>query len=105
MKQAVREVAEEGGIKALAAELKDWQLSNDGGILAEWRHRYAPGVLHHTEHVFSLQVPAARPVTMAAGEHRKYCRLPWREAPGRRFSCSNRDAILMLPEGMAGSGR
>jgi dATP pyrophosphohydrolase len=102
---AIREVGEETGIQVRAEDLLDWRLSNCYEILAEWRHRYAPGVLHHTEHVFSLQVPAARPVTMAAGEHRKYCRLPWREAPGRRFSCSNRDAILMLPEGMAGSGR
>ncbi|EXI91116.1 MAG: dihydroneopterin triphosphate pyrophosphatase [Candidatus Accumulibacter sp. BA-94] len=55
-------------------------------------------MLHNTEHVFSLQVPNPRPVTVAAGEHLGYCWLPWREAAARCFSWSNRDALLMLPE-------
>ncbi|EXI92538.1 MAG: Dihydroneopterin triphosphate pyrophosphatase [Candidatus Accumulibacter sp. BA-94] len=99
---AVREVGEETGIAAAAADLCDWQLSNRYEIFAEWRHRYAPGVRCNTEHVFSLQVAAPSRVTLAAGEHLAYCWLPWREAAERCFSWSNREAILMLPERLAG---
>lgn len=97
---AIREVAEETGIAVLADRLIDWQLTNRYEIFAEWRHRYAPGVLHNSEHVFSLQVPATRPVTIAPGEHLNYCWLPWQEAAKKCFSWSNREAILMLPERM-----
>ncbi len=98
LETAVREVGEETGIKVSTEDLHDWQLSNRYEIFAEWRHRYAPGVMHNTEHVFSLQLPAVRPVTIAADEHLRYCWLPWREAAAKCFSWSNRDAILMLPE-------
>jgi dATP pyrophosphohydrolase len=99
---AVREVNEETGIDAVAADLRDWQLSNRYEIFAEWRHRYAPGVRYNTEHVFSLQRVATDAVRLAPGEHRAYCWLPWREAAARCFSWSNREAILMLPERLAG---
>lgn len=95
---AVREVAEETGIRAVPGDLRDWQLTNRYEIFAEWRHRYPPGVLYNTEHVFSLQLPAVRPVTIAYGEHVNACWLPWDEAAAKCFSWSNRDAILMLPE-------
>ena len=94
---AIREVAEETGIAASVAELHDWQITNSYEIFAEWRHRYAPGVRHNTEHVFSLQVPSERPVAIVPSEHLNYCWLPWREAAAKCFSWSNRDAILMLP--------
>jgi dATP pyrophosphohydrolase len=99
---AVREVGEETGIAAVAADLCDWQLRNRYEIFAEWRHRYAPGVRYNTEHVFSLQLAAPAPVALAAGEHLAYCWLPWREAAERCFSWSNREAILMLPQRLAG---
>ena len=95
---ALRELAEETGINAPPGELQDWQLSNRYEIFAEWRHRYAPGVLHNTEHVFSLQLPAVQAVTIAPAEHLDYCWLPWREAAAKCFSWSNRDALLMLPQ-------
>ena len=62
------------------------------------RSRYAPGVTHNTEHVFSLQVPRPLPVTVAAREHLQYVWLPWREAADKVFSWSNADAIRELPE-------
>ncbi len=99
---AIREVAEETGIAASIADLQDWQVSNRYEIFAEWRHRYAPGVLHNTEHVFALQLADVRPIRIAADEHSSYCWLPWREAAAKCFSWSNRDAILMLPERLAG---
>lgn len=93
---ARREVAEETGIDVLLADLTDWRLTNRYEIFAEWRYRYAPGVTHNTEHVFSLCVPPDTPVTVAPGEHLGYRWLPWREAAAACFSWSNRDAILML---------
>ncbi|WP_313953421.1 dihydroneopterin triphosphate diphosphatase [Accumulibacter sp.] len=95
---ALRELAEETGIEAAASDLRDWQLTNRYEIFTEWRHRYAPGVLHNTEHVFSLQLPAVQPVVIAPDEHLAYCWLPWRTAAAKCFSWSNRDALLMLPE-------
>jgi dATP pyrophosphohydrolase len=81
----------------LADDLIDWRLVNRYEIFPEWRHRYPPEVTHNTEHVFSLQLPAARAVTVAPNEHLGYRWLPWRQAARAVFSWSNRDAILMLP--------
>ena len=98
----IREVAEETGIvvgsdRVPLGALRDWQLSNDYEIYPVWRHRYAPGVTHNTEHVFGLTVPAGTPVTLAPREHLAHAWLPWREAADRCFSPSNAEAILMLP--------
>ena len=95
---AVREVREETGIDATRHALVDWQVSNVYEIYAIWRHRYAPGVTHNTEHVFGLQVPERLEVTLAPREHLRFRWLPWREAAQEVFSWSNRQAILMLPE-------
>ncbi|MBI2306775.1 MAG: dihydroneopterin triphosphate diphosphatase [Rhodocyclales bacterium] len=95
---AVREVAEETGIVATPADLVDWQQSNVFEIFPEWRHRYAPGVTHNTEHVFSLEVPRGTPVRTAPDEHLGHCWLPLAEAAAKVFSWSNRDAILALPQ-------
>ena len=94
---AIREVREETGIDAGRHELSDWKLRNVYEIYPVWRHRYAPGVTHNTEHVFGLRVPGRVPVTMAPREHLAAQWLPWREAAGRVFSWSNRKAILELP--------
>jgi dATP pyrophosphohydrolase len=94
---AAREVEEETGITARQNAFSDWRLTNRFEIFAEWRFRYAPGVTHNTEHVFSLTVPAVQPVVIAADEHLNYQWLPWREAAAKCFSWTNRDAILMLP--------
>lgn len=99
---AAREVGEETGIVLGSAgvpqsALRDWQLSNVYEIYPRWRHRYAPGVTHNTEHVFGLCVPAGTPVRLAPREHVQYAWLPWREAADRCFSPSNAEAILQLP--------
>ena len=93
---AVREVLEETGIDGGARRLLDWRMSNRFEIFPEWRHRYAPGVMHNTEHVFSLPVPAGTVVSVAPAEHLGYRWLPWRDAAAACFSWSNREAILML---------
>lgn len=99
---AIREVAEETGIVVGSpgiphSALVDWQLANVYEIYPVWRHRYAPGVTHNTEHVFGLTVPAGTPVTLAPREHTAYRWLPWREAADQCFSPSNAEAILHLP--------
>jgi dATP pyrophosphohydrolase len=94
-----REVLEETGIDLDAAggELRDWQLANLYEIYSVWRHRYAPGVTHNTEHVFGLTLPARVPVVLNPREHLAHQWLPWREAADRCFSPSNAEAILQLP--------
>lgn len=99
---ARREVQEETGLDAEAGRLVDWQQINRYEIFPEWRHRYAPGVTENTEHVFSLQIPAIQPVTLAPGEHLAYAWLAWPQAAERCFSTSNRDAILALPARLDG---
>lgn len=95
---AAREVMEETGLDARAYRLTPWKLRNVYEIYPVWRHRYAPGVTHNTEHVFGLRVPGRVPVTVAPREHLAAEWLPWREAAERVFSWSNRSAILRLPE-------
>jgi len=96
-----REVAEETGIVFDAAQLADWQLANVYEIYPVWRHRYAEGVTHNTEHVFGLRVPADTAVRLAPREHLNFAWLPWRDAADRCFSPSNAEAILQLPHRQA----
>lgn len=95
---AAREVQEETGIEVQQFRLSDWQTSNVYEIYPIWRHRYADGVTHNTEHVFGLTLPHTIPVTLAAREHLQYQWLPYREAADLCFSASNAEAILQLPE-------
>ena len=97
---AAREVHEETGIDAAAGRLARWNVANTVEIYLHWRHRFAPGVTHNTEHVFGLALPGVAPVRLAADEHVAFQWLPWREAAEKCFSWSNRDAIRMLGEGL-----
>ena len=96
---ARREVFEETGIEVAPGSplLIDWQLSNIYGIYPVWRHRYAPGVTHNTEHVFGLEVPPGIDVTLAPDEHTALRWLPYKAAADLCFSPSNAEAILQLP--------
>ena len=98
---ALREVMEETGIDAPAGHFCDWSVSNTYEIYPAWRSRYAPGVVHNTEHVFSLCVPAGTPVRLSPREHTACLWLPYLEAADRCFSPSNAEAILLLPQFMA----
>jgi dATP pyrophosphohydrolase len=66
---AVREVREETGIDAPRHRMTDWEKQNRYEIYLVWRHRYAPGVTHNTEHVFSLCVPRPLDIIVAPREH------------------------------------
>jgi dATP pyrophosphohydrolase len=81
-----------------SANLRDWRLSNLYEIYPVWRHRYAPGVTHNTEHVFGLLVPRDIPVALNPREHLHYLWLPYRAAADKCFSPSNAEAILQLPK-------
>lgn len=94
---ARREVREETGLESPPGRLMRWNLTYTFEIYPEWRHRFAPGATHNTEHVFSLEFAGRVAVTLAPDEHTASLWLPWREAADRCFSWSNRDAIRMLP--------
>ncbi len=98
LQTARRELAEETGIITDAATLNDWRREHRYEIYAHWRSRYAPGVTHNTEHVFSLKLPLVQNIVLAPREHLGYQWLPWREAADRVFSWSNAEAIRELPQ-------
>jgi dATP pyrophosphohydrolase len=98
---AVREVREETGIDATAYLLSDWGVQNRFEIFSEWRHRYAEGVTHNTEHVFGLRVPAPLPVAVSLREHLGYVWTNYEEAANKVFSWSNAKALRMLPDMLA----
>ena len=77
--------------------MTDWALENVYEIYPQWRHRYAEGVTHNTEHLFGLCIPHAVPVVLSPREHRDQVWLPWAQAAERCFSPSNAEAISWLP--------
>ncbi len=97
---AQRELVEETGIVTDAATLTDWRHQNRYEIYAHWRGRYAPGITHNTEHVFSLTLPSVQDILLAPREHLDYQWLPWREAADCVFSWSNAEVIRELPQRM-----
>jgi len=99
---AVREVREETGIDCspaspLHVHLSDWALENVYPIYPRWLHRYAPGVVFNTEHVFGLQVPEGTAVQLEPREHTAFQWLPYAQAAALCFSPSNAEACLLLP--------
>ncbi len=97
---AQREVEEETGLVITAHDLVDWRKENEFEIFLHWRSRYAPGVTHNKEHVFSLQLPRPQAITIAGREHLNYLWLPAREAAEKVFSWSNAAALRELPQRM-----
>lgn len=93
---ARREVCEETCIDVPVSEFLSWNVINRFEIMGLWRHRYASGVTHNTEHVFSLCLPAEVVPRLAPEEHRAWQWLDWRQAANACFSWTNRDAIYML---------
>jgi dihydroneopterin triphosphate diphosphatase len=91
-----REVMEETGLDVDQFVLEDWSTVNRYEIYPQWRHRYAAGVTHNTEHVFGLRLPNPQPVRLASREHLASVWLQWRDAAERCFSMSNVQAIRQL---------
>lgn len=92
---ARRELMEETGFDA---QPQDWQRSTVYEIYPHWRHRYAPGVTHNTEHVFGVCLDGEPAPRLAPGEHLAWRWLPWRDALTVVFSPSNADAIRELAQ-------
>ena len=93
---AAREVFEETGIdvdQLPVGSLNNMHHQIEYMIYPEWRIRYAPGIIHNTEHWFSLQVPDDTPIKLSPREHVAYQWLPYQEAVKRCFSPSNGQAI------------
>jgi len=95
---AIREVFEETGLIAQDYEFTDWHTSNIYEIYPHWRHRYAPGVVENTEHLYGLGLPSPLNVKLSPKEHTRYEWVDWREAAQRVFSWTNVDAIKRLGE-------
>jgi dATP pyrophosphohydrolase len=95
-----RELLEETGLSV--GTLTDWRLTNRYEIWAQWRGRYAPGVTHNVEHVFSFQVPELTVATLDPAEHVSQLWLPWQDAMTKVFSPTNRDAIWQLSKRVLG---
>lgn len=93
---AARELYEETGLIAAPDEWSDWNFSQVYEIFPHWRHRYAPGVTHNTEHVFSVCVPIESLIRLSPREHIQSKWLSWQDAAEACFSWSNAKAIRML---------
>lgn len=98
LQAAIREVHEETGLNATQYNLQDWHASNIYEIYPHWRHRYAPGVVENTEHLFGLELPSPLAIKLAVDEHVRYEWIDWREAATRVFSWTNIDALKKLGE-------
>lgn len=101
---AARELMEETGISVDESAhargvgaLVDWNFSQVYEIYPHWRYRYAPGITHNTEHVFSVCVPPSVTVKLAPREHLQYRWAFWEQAAEQCFSWSNARAIRELP--------
>ena len=89
---ALREVAEETGIRLPENDLRDWHVQTEYEIYAHWRYRYADGVTRNTEHWFSAFISRDSPIVLS--EHSEYLWLPAFQAAEKVFSPSNREMIL-----------
>ncbi|MFZ5540139.1 MAG: dihydroneopterin triphosphate diphosphatase [Pseudomonadota bacterium] len=93
-----REVREETGYEAPPSAFDDWHLTYRYAIYPHWRHRYAPGVTHNTEHVFGLRVASRFEPRLDPREHTAWRWLPWRDAADACFSWTNAQAIRKLAD-------
>ena len=98
MVAAQRELLEETGFVCPSESWLDWQQTQRYEIFAHWRHRYAPGVTHNTEHVFSVRINQGAQPVLSAREHLRFEWLPWQRAAERCFSWTNVLAIEQLAQ-------
>lgn len=95
---AVREVQEETGIDALAADhhLVDLGIAHEFPIFPSYLHRYSPGTTHNVEHVFRLQVPRTLEIRLSPQEHSDGAWLPLAQAIKQVFSETNQTILRKL---------
>ncbi len=95
MPAAVRELKEETGLDG-RGRLRDWNKSFCFEILPGWSRRFAPGVTHNIEHVFSLELMEEAAVTLNPAEHNDCCWMTANDAAQKVSSWTNRAAIEQL---------
>ena len=91
---AAREVREETGLDP--AGLRDAAVTRRFPIRPEWRSRYAPDVAENTEHLWYLELPQRKSVTLNPAEHRAYRWLPLEHAIESATSWTNREGFERL---------
>jgi dATP pyrophosphohydrolase len=96
---AARELAEETGIAIDPAVLRKWRVMHHFRILPSLASRFAPGVTHNTEHLFSVQVDGAVEVTLDPNEHLDYVWCDEAQALEMAWSWSNRLGIRRVLAG------
>lgn len=118
---AIRELSEETGFTAQLQQtpgvlqanptelntpgvLRPWPKQVQYEIFEHWRHRYAPGVTHNTEHWFAVCLPSNAKPLLAPREHTGYAWLSAEQAAARCFSPNNAQAILDLHQRLKASG-
>lgn len=89
---AAREVREETGLVA-GTSLHDCATCNTFKISPAWKHRYAPGVSHNLEHVFTLCLPIRESIILNPEEHSASIWLPRDKALDIVSSPTNQAAI------------
>ncbi len=92
LQAARRELFEETGFDP-AEGLTDRDHCFRFRILHQWRRRYAPGVTHNLERLYSLALPACMAPRLRESEHHAYLWLSREEALARVWSWSNREGI------------
>lgn len=95
MPAAVRELKEETGLDG-QGRLQDRRKSFCFEIVPGWSRRFAPGVTHNIEHVFSLELMDEVEVTLNPTEHDAYCWMTAKDAARKVWSWTNRAAIEQL---------
>ena len=90
---AQRELFEETGLRT---PVRSCQLAVRFEIRSAALHRYEPGTVWNTEHLFECLVPEAVPITLAPDEHTAFEWLPAEQAMQRVWSWTNRQAIAQL---------
>ncbi len=95
MPAAERELKEETGLDG-QGRLRDWRKSFCFEILSGWSRRFAPGVTHNIEHVFSLELVEQESVMLNPKEHDEYCWMTAKDAAQKVWSWTNRTAIEQL---------
>jgi dATP pyrophosphohydrolase len=91
---AAREVREETGLDPDG--LRDAGIARAFPILPAWRSRYAPDASENLEHLFYLELPERRPVTLNPVEHRGCVWLPVGDAIAKVDSWTNRAGLERL---------
>lgn len=97
---ARREVREETGIHDVGV-WHDWQRTRRFVIPSAWGSRYAPGVTHNLEHMFSLALPKIRSVTIDPAEHSSYEWVDFDTALQHAWSWTNREALQLVQKRLA----